>query len=245
MTKPALLLLPNLIGDSKNHELFLPASVDKAVSSLDGLIAESTSGGLRYLSRFKTKKPANAIPIALCNKNTLDQDLDFLLDPILEGERWGLVSDAGLPCIADPGSKLVFRARQRGILVQAFVGPSSILMALMLSGLSGQSFAFHGYLSKDQEKQKHQIQQLEKRSQMEQSTQIFMETPHRNSKTLQLILDTLHDQTLLCVAWDLTLPSQGVVTQPIYAWKTSTQPNLDKRNALFLFMQPQAERKGT
>src|SRR5436305_11060425 len=109
--KPALLLLPNLLGEMKHHEMFLPASVDKVMETIDGLISESEKGGRRFLGRFKTKKPAHDIPLALLNEHTPDSDLDFLLEPILKGERWGLVSDSGTPCIADPGSKLVARAR--------------------------------------------------------------------------------------------------------------------------------------
>jgi 16S rRNA (cytidine1402-2'-O)-methyltransferase len=234
LLKPALLLLPNLLGDHRHHELFLPASVDKAVATCDGLIAESSQAGRRYLARFATKKPVHEMPIALYNKHTPDQDLDFLLEPIKKGERWGLVSDAGLPCIADPGSKLVFRARQTGIHVQAFVGPSSILMALMLSGLTGQRFSFHGYLEKDFSQLKRQLKQLENRSREEDMTQIFMETPFRNQQTLQILLETLHTDTVLSVAWDLTLPSQAIVTQKIESWKKNTLPNLENRNALFL-----------
>lgn len=233
--KPALLLLPNLIGEHRHHEIFLPSSIDKAVSTLDGLIAENPVEGRRYLTRFATKKPANEIPIAVFNKDTPDADLDFILEPIRKGERWGLVSDAGLPCIADPGAKLVYRARQTGIQIQAFVGPSSILLALMLSGLPGQQFAFHGYLERDQAKQRKHLQLLEKRSKDEDATQIFMEAPYRNSHTQKALLEALHDQTILCMAWDLTLPTQGVVAQPVSLWKKSPLPNLDKRNALFLF----------
>ncbi len=108
--------------------------------------------GRRYLKRFETKKPALEIPIALFNEHTPEDHIDFLLEPIANGERWGLVSDAGLPCIADPGSKLVHRARQKGLHVQAFVGPSAILLALMLSGLPGQKFYFNGYLNREPEK---------------------------------------------------------------------------------------------
>jgi 16S rRNA (cytidine1402-2'-O)-methyltransferase len=233
--KPALLLLPNLIGDHPHHELFLPASVDKAIASCDGLIAESAQAGRRYLARFSTKKPTHEIPIALYNKHTPDHDIDFLLEPIKKGERWGFVSDAGLPCIADPGSKLVFRARQLGIYIQAFSGPSSILIALMLSGLSGQHFNFHGYLEKDFQKLKVKLKLLEKRSKEEEATQIFMETPFRNQQTLKIVLETLNDNTMLCLAWNLTLPTQGTVTQTIAVWKKSPLPNLDNCNALFLF----------
>jgi len=124
-----LLLLPNLLGDLPEHKAFLPISVDQAVATIDGLIAESEKGGRRFLSRFQHAKKPHEIPIALLNKH--NQDYDFLLEPCVTGEIWGLVSDAGLPCVADPGARLVARARQLGVQVEAFVGPSSILLALM------------------------------------------------------------------------------------------------------------------
>lgn len=233
-SKPALLLLPNLLGEHRHHETFLPASIDKAVQSLDGLIAESQTGGRRFLSRFQTKKPTNEIPIALLNEHTPDDHIDFFLEPIRNGERWGLVSDAGVPCIADPGSKLVRRARQSGIVVQAFVGPSSIIMSLMLSGLPGQQFTFHGYLDKDQEKRQRAIRQMERVSKTDKYTQIFIETPYRNAHTLASLLESLEDTTWLCVAWELTMPTQGVLSQPVALWKKSPLPNLEKKNAIFL-----------
>lgn len=233
--KPTLLLLPNLLGDYKHAEVFLPASVFKAMQTIDGLIAESEMEGRRYLKRFETKKPAMEIPIALFNEHTPDNHIDFLLEPIVAGERWGLVSDAGLPCIADPGSKLVLRANQKGIHVQAFVGPSSLLLALMLSGLPGQKFSFHGYLDKDPIKRKTQIKRLAQQSQNESATQIFMEAPYRNRFALESLLKELPDEFLLCVAWDLTLPTQGVMTQSIAKWKKCTLPNIDKKPTIFLF----------
>lgn len=232
--KPALLLLPNVLGDVKHHEQFLPESVDKAVSTLDGLIAESEGAGRRFLGRFSTKKPAHNMPLALFNEHTPDADIDFLLEPIRRGERWGLISDGGLPCVADPGAKLVSRARQSGIIVQAFVGPSSILMALMLSGLPGQRFYFGGYLDKDPKKRQDQIREVEKRAKSEQSTQIFIEAPYRNMHLLEALLNTLGEETKLCVAWDITLPTQGVVSQKVELWKKSPLPNLEKKAAIFL-----------
>jgi 16S rRNA (cytidine1402-2'-O)-methyltransferase len=229
--KPMLLLLPNLLGEFPHHEPFLPASVDKAVGTLDGLIAESESAGRRFLSRFKLEKPVHLIPIAIYK----DEDLDFLLEPMMKGERWGLISDAGLPCIADPGSKLVLHARRKGIPVQAFVGPSSILLALMLSGLPGQKFTFLGYLDRDNDAKKKQIQDYEKMSKNHKMTMICMETPYRNKAMLEILLDTLNPDTLLSVAWELTLPDQGVLTQTVTQWKKSPLPNIDKKNCLFLF----------
>lgn len=232
--KPALLLFPNLLGEHKYHEPFLPASIDKAVATIDGLIAESEQGGRRFLGRFSTKKAAKDIPIAIYDKHSTDKDLDFLLEPLQKGERWGFVSDAGLPCIADPGDRLVRRARQTGIMIQAFVGPSAILLALMQSGLSGQNFTFHGYLDANQEKRQTQILKLEKLARQEGYTQIFMETPYRNKHVLESLLEILQPETWLCVAWDLTLPTQGILSQPVAFWKKSPLPNLDKKNAIFL-----------
>lgn len=233
-SKPALLLLPNVLGDVKHHALFLPPSVDKAVASLDGLIAESAAAGRRFLGRFETKKPALEIPIALFNEHTPDADLDFLLEPIRKGERWGLISDGGLPCIADPGAKLVNRANQSGIIVQAFTGPSSILLGLMLSGLPGQKFYFTGYLDKEPEKREMEIKELQRRSKTDQATQIFIEAPYRNKHLLESLIKILSDTTHLCVAWDLTLPTQGLVSQTIHRWKKCPLPNLDKKTAIFL-----------
>lgn len=232
--KPALLLLPNLLGEHRHAEMFLPASVFKAMQTIDGLIAESETEGRRYLKRFETKKTANEIPIALFNEHTPDQDLDFLLEPVVRGERWGLVSDAGLPCIADPGSKLVLRSHQRGIQVQAFVGPSSILCALMLSGLPGQRFFFHGYLDKDPIKRQGQIKHLVQQSRSQSATQIFMETPYRNRHTLETLMQVLPDSAWLSIGWNLTLPTQGMMTQLMSQWKKCSLPNLDKKPAIFL-----------
>lgn len=240
--KPALLLLPNLLGEHRHHEIFLPISVDRAVQSLDGLIAESPQGGRRFLSRFQTKKPALEIPLALLNEHTPNGDLDFLLEPMLKGERWGLVSDGGLPCIADPGAKLVSRARQLGIVVQAFVGPSSLFLSLMLSGLPAQRFNFHGYLDRDRTKLQQKIKKLEATSKTEDCTQLFIATPYSNLATLETVLQVLSDETLLCVAWDLTMPTQGIVSQPVALWKKSPLPNLKDKNAIFLLYSPTALR---
>lgn len=230
---PALLLLPNLLAESRHHELFLPSSVDRAVASIQGLIAESEQGGRRFLSLFKLEKKVHEIPIALLNIHSADSDFDFLLEPVKKGERWGLVSDCGLPCIADPGAKLVARAKQTGIAVQAFVGPCSFTHALMLSGLSGQRFAFLGYLDKDLAKREKAIQQLEQDVKLC-GTQIFMEAPHHNERLLNDLLQTLSGKMKLCVAWDLTLPTQGVVTQTIATWKKMPLPNINKKPAVFL-----------
>jgi 16S rRNA (cytidine1402-2'-O)-methyltransferase len=228
--KKTLLLLPNLLSDTKHHEVFLPQSVDRAVATIDGLIAESESAGRRYLGRFQTKVNPRDIPIAVYN----DQDIEFLLEPMVKGERWGFVSDAGLPCIADPGHRLVWRARELGINVKAFVGPSSILISLMLSGFVAQRFSFHGYLPKEPEMRKKAILQLQERAIKDKGTQIFIEAPYRNQETLKSLLETLSDETLLGAVWEIGSPDQGLLTAPISQWKKMALPQLKKRNVVFL-----------
>jgi len=136
--------------------------------------------------------------------------------------------------VADPGSLLVKRAHQTGIIVQAFIGPSSLLLALMLSGMPGQRFNFHGYLDKTPEKREKQVRKLEAQSRSEAVTQIFIEAPYRNKHLLEALVNRLGADTRLCVAWDLTLPTQGVLSQTVAQWHKSPLPNLDKKVAIFL-----------
>lgn len=229
-----LLLLPNLIGDHQDHHLFLPMAVDAAVLRLDGLIAESEPGGRRYLKRFKTKKRAHEMPIATLNRETPYADLEFLLEPVLAGETWGVISDAGLPCIADPGAALVLRAKQLKLAIEAFSGPSSLFFALMQSGLPGQRFTFHGYCSKEPVSRKQELKEWEMLSKQEKSTHIFIEAPYRNDHTLLSCIEVLHKKTLLCVACDLTMPTQEIETKPIALWQSAPRSTYAKRPALFL-----------
>jgi 16S rRNA (cytidine1402-2'-O)-methyltransferase len=232
--KAILYLFPNLLGNQRHHELWLPSSIDKAVAKIDGLISESTQGGRSFLTRFQTKKPPNDMPIASLKEHSKPEDLDFLLEPLWEGESWGVVSDCGLPCIADPGARLVFRARQTGVNVQAFVGPSSITLALMLSGLPGQRFNFLGYIGKKPEERQMAISQMEKRSKKENSTQVFIEAPYRCGFVLEDLVNTLHEETILCAAWDLTMQTQGILSQKVSQWKKSPLPNVVKKPTIFL-----------
>lgn len=233
MTTGKLLLLPNLVGEDDQIDRYLPASVARAAASLDGLIAESEKGGRRFLSRFKLGKPTHLVPIALFDKNRRDDRsyLDWLLEPVVEGQRWGVVSDQGVPCVADPGAALVRRAHQKGIEVVPFVGPCTMIMALMVSGLPGQQFAFRGYLARER---KRHLLELEKAARREEATQIFMETPYRNDETLAEMVQLLAEETLLSVVWSLGSPDMGVLTMPIKAWRKRELPELGKKPAVFL-----------
>ena len=216
-----LYLFPNLLWMGADHQAFLPSTVGEAVQKIDGLIAESDKGGRRFLSRFR--KDAQRVPIALSREK-----VDFLLEPLLEGESWGIVSDAGLPCVADPGSQLVAKARKQNIEIQAFSGPCSITLALMLSGFSGQSFTFHGYIAKDPDTRKQELLKWEKES----GVQIFIEAPHRNQHTLKACLSLLDPKTELCIASNLTAPNQQIIAKRVGSWK---EIELAKEPTIFLF----------
>ena len=228
-----LFLLPNLLDESLAWEPFLPASVAAAVHSLDGLIAESEKEGRRYLRRFVDHEKMSRTPIRLLNEHTAKGELGALLEPLIRGERLGLISDAGLPCVADPGAPLVLLAQEKKVRVETFSGPSSILMALQLSGLSGQRFSFLGYLPRETAELKKALQQIEVKSRQEGSGQIWIEAPYRGAKMAQAAIEILQPSTLFCVAQDLTLEGQSVRTQPIARWRKE-MPEIGKRPAVFL-----------
>ena len=227
-----LILLPNLLDENAPIEPFLPPGVATAVRSIQGLIGESEKAARRYLRKFLSHEEMAKIPLRLLNEHT--QEVSELLEPLLRGEVWGLISDAGLPCLADPGTDLVALANSKGIAVETFAGPSSIIFALQLSGFSGQKFAFHGYLPKEIPQIEQTIRDLEKRSKTE--TQIFIEAPYRSAKLLNLLLATLQPTTRLCVAASLTTGSERVVSQTIAQWR-KTPFTLEKEPTVFLIRQ--------
>ncbi len=233
--KGELTLLPNLLGKELDTTLWLAPIVHQAVATLDGLIAESHPGGRRYLYKFKTKRPPNDIPIALLPKKVTPADLDFLLEPLLKGEHWGLVSDAGLPSLADPGAELILRAKSKRITIRALPGPSSITAALLLSGLNANRFSFHGYLARERDAH---LRNLEERSRTDKATQLFIEAPYRNEETLKVALTTLSKTTLLCIATNLTLPNEQVTTQTIRQWQQQPFPALNDQPSVFLLQTP-------
>lgn len=226
-----LFLLPNLLDPKTDPKTFFPISVDQAVANLHGLIAESEKEARLYLKRF-----GRHLPIRTLNEHTHQRDIDDLIEQMKQGQIWGFVSDAGLPCLADPGYQLVSLAHKFSIPVQALTGPSSLIFALMLSGLPAQQFAFHGYLPREPEPLKRALLDLEKRSRVEKSVQLFIEAPYRNLKTFETIIQTLSPQTQLCLASDLTAPTEMVKTQAISAWKKGPPPEIDKHPTVFLFL---------
>ena len=235
MTAPTLYLFPNLLAELETTRDYLPTSIDAAVAGIVGLIAESEKEARRFLKRFSFPPPKTfrEIPLHLLNEHSTPADKKELLAMILRGGKWGLVSDCGMPCLADPGADLVLMAREKGVQVHTFAGPSSILFALVLGGLGGQRFAFHGYLPKEEKELLRAVKSLEKTSREQLATQLFIETPYRNQKMLQFLLQHLDPATYLSIACDLTLPTEQVWTLKVSEWKKRALPALDKRPAVF------------
>ncbi len=234
--KPYLVLLPNFLSEEASLET-LPAIVGQKVSCLDGIIAENEKEARKYLKHFSFKegKTFRDIPIRLLNEHTSKEELQELLIPILQSETWGIISDAGLPCIADPGAQLVALAKQKGIQVEAISGPSSVFLALMLSGLSAQRFFFQGYLERDPEKLRAEIRVLEKESKQRKCTQVCIEAPYRSLSLFTALVQTLEDSTKLSISCDLTSKTEMSETLPIRQWKKRAEPDLQKKPTIFLF----------
>jgi len=222
-----LYLLPNLLDENLDHEAFLPPSVGEIIPQLNGFIVESEKKGRKYLKRFV--KNIQDIPVRVFNTHTTPEEIDLLAAPMQKGEKWGLLSDAGLPVLADPGARLVRRLQGLKIPVHTFPGPSALVYALQLSGLSAQSFTFHGYLPRKAEGLKPFLKQLPGGH-----THLCIEAPYRTDALLKGLITYLPDTAYLSVAWDLTLPSQGVRTQKVSAWMKNI-PTLGKVPAVFLF----------
>jgi 16S rRNA (cytidine1402-2'-O)-methyltransferase len=176
------------------------------------------------------------LSLNLLNEHTQDKDLAALLTPLLAGHDVGLMSDAGCPGVADPGAKLIELAHKKSIQVVPFVGPSSILLSLMASGLNGQSFAFLGYLPVDKAARIGKLKEIEKRSVTHKETQIFIETPYRNQQMLEAILNSCNANTRLCIACHVSLPDETIVTKRVSEWKQSALPDLNKKPTVFLLL---------
>jgi 16S rRNA (cytidine1402-2'-O)-methyltransferase len=233
-----LYLIPNTLGDGDEAALaaVLPVPVRERAGTLASYIGENAKTTRAFLKRVGTTRPIQEIEIRELNVNTPPAEIDKLLAPLLAGIDTGLVSEAGVPAVADPGALLVRRAHERGIKVVPLVGPSSILLAVMASGLNGQSFAFHGYLPVDANERVKKLRELEQHSRKAKQTQIFIETPYRNRTMLDALLANCAPSTLVCVAVDLTLPAETIVSRTVTDWKKQPAPDLHKRPAIFLLL---------
>lgn len=244
-----LYLIPNTLGtitpeNADALSLIIPEQVQLITASLDYFIAENAKTTRAHLKLIGTRHPLSKalqeIQISELNINTDANALPALLAPLQAGRNAGLISEAGVPAVADPGANLVRLAHEHGITVKPLVGPSSLLLAVMASGLNGQSFAFNGYLPTDAEQRTTRIKTLEERSRKEKQTQLFIETPYRNGALLEALVAACHANTLLCVATDLSMPAEAISTQTAGKWKADLAagkaPAFHKRPTVFLML---------
>jgi 16S rRNA (cytidine1402-2'-O)-methyltransferase len=243
-TPPALHLIPVPLSELTEADPIhvLPVDVLQKTRELRHFVVENAKSARAFLKTVQMPVPIADLDIRelpgrgkMGKSEAKPSDWEALLAPIHLGNGIGLLSEAGCPAVADPGAELVQHAHQQNIPVLPHIGPSSILLALMGSGLGGQHFAFHGYLPQDEAARKQSIARLEEESRRLKQTQIVIETPYRNRIFFQSLLASLKPDTQLCVAADLTLPAQLLKTQSVAAWKNAAPPMLDKRPAVFLF----------
>jgi 16S rRNA (cytidine1402-2'-O)-methyltransferase len=232
-SKGKLFLIPTVISEGGNSSI--PLSIHEPLKSIDHFLVEEPRTARRFLSSLKIYDSIEPLQFSILNKDTKEVELKEMFAPIFAGKNVGVLSESGCPGIADPGALAVNFAHQKNIQVVPLVGPSSILLALMASGLNGQQFTFHGYLPIDAKEASQKIKFLEKESAQKKQTQIFIETPYRNNQILKHLIDSLHQSVQLCIALDLTGKNEFVKTKTINDWKKSL-PSLPKEPAVFLFL---------
>lgn len=230
-----LYLIPCTLGDTPASQV-LPQHVIDIARSLSHYVVEQTKTARQFLSALKHEQPIQSLHFATLNEHTDARELPELLAPLLAGHDVGIISEAGCPGIADPGADLVSLAHKSGIRVVPLVGPSSILLALMASGMNGQCFAFHGYLPIAEPERNKAITAFEVESASRRQTQMFIETPYRNDKLFAALLAQCRPQTLLCIATDVSLASEQIQTRTVAQWRSQPAPQLNKRPSLFLLL---------
>ena len=229
--KPTLYLIPVTLGET-SYDRVLPAYNREIILSLKYFIVENVRTARRFLKKTDPAIVIDDLTFTELNEHTSPDAVADMLMPMSAGESVGVMSEAGCPAVADPGSDVVTIAQRKGYDVVPLVGPSSILMALMASGFNGQSFTFHGYLPVDAMKRTERIKTLESRIYSENSTQIFIETPYRNEKLLEDIVRICRSSTRLCVACNITCDDEYIKTRPVKDW-TKNVPDLKKKPAIF------------
>lgn len=231
--KGKLYLVPVLLGDGEITRSLPQYNLD-ILNTIDFFIVENLRSARRFLVKAGIEKAIDDLEFVELNKYTELKEISGYLKPIEEGRNIGVLSEAGCPGVADPGSIIVKLAHEKGVRVEPMVGPSSILLAMMASGFNGQSFVFHGYLPYEKGKLGQKLKEMESTAVRQQQTQIFMEAPYRNDKLLEEVLKTCSDKTQLCIACDITLPTEYIRTQSILQWKKGNKPSLHKRPCIFL-----------
>jgi len=235
MAAGTLFLVPAGLGECQPEAVF-PTEVQIIARSLDYYIVENAKSARAELKRFGTPRPLQEIDIRELPREPTHGEIADLLSPIGAGRSAGLMSEAGVPAVADPGARLVQAAHDSGIRVVPLVGPSSILLALMASGLNGQRFAFLGYLPVREPERSKRIAEVERKSLQEGSTQIFIETPYRNTALFACLLQTCRPTTRLCIATELTTNGERIESRRIETWRSLPRPEIDKKPAVFLLL---------
>ena len=231
---PSLILCPVELGETPQQRV-LPEYNKSVIKGLRYFIVEEIRSARRFLKRVDKDIDIDALTFYPMGKHADAALFEQYLKPLDEGESIGVISEAGCPAVADPGADVVAIAQRKGVRVVPLVGPSSMIMAVMASGLNGQSFAFNGYLPIEAADRAKRLKQLEERALHEQQTQLFIETPYRNAKLFATLLQTLRPQTRLCIAAGITTDSEWIRTQTVAQWKHTTLPDLSKTPAIFLF----------
>jgi 16S rRNA (cytidine1402-2'-O)-methyltransferase len=232
--KGTLYLIPTTIADETAGQV-IPAHVTDNIRHIRHFLAEDIRTARRYLSSLKIFPSIEDLQFSVLDKHTSETELAEILSPINNGNDVGVLSESGCPGVADPGAMAVAYAHQYGIRVVPLVGPSSLLLALMASGLNGQQFAFHGYLPVDTVECRKALKALELESRQKNQTQVFIETPYRNNAVFSNLLKSLHDETRLCVAIDVTGKEESIQTMPVKLWKKVSK-SWPKLPAVFLFL---------
>jgi len=228
----SLYLIPVDLGSENTNDV-LPSGNFEKIEGLDEFIVENVRSARRFLRTAGYNKNFDEVTFHVLNKHTTDEEIPGFLANAEMGRDLGLLSEAGTPCIADPGQVVVKYAHEKGIQVRPLVGPSSILLALMASGFNGQNFVFHGYLPIERKQRMQKIREMELDIYRKEQTQIFMETPYRNSPLLEDLLKTCSNETMLCIASNITCNNEFILTRSIAHWKNQV-PNLDKQPTVFL-----------
>jgi 16S rRNA (cytidine1402-2'-O)-methyltransferase len=232
MKKGKLYLIPTLLGDSE-VDAVMPANTRTLIQGIGHFVVEDLRTARRFLKKVDPAINIDALSFMLLNEHSVAEDIPALIAPLIEGKDVGLLSEAGTPCVADPGSALVSLAHDKGIRVVPISGPSSIVLALMASGFNGQNFTFHGYLPKDTRERMSAIKNLETKAYREDQTQIFIETPYRNMQLFEAIIQSCNPNTRLCIAANITTGEEMIISQQISLWKKNP-PAIHKQPAVFL-----------
>ncbi len=235
MSKGVLYLIPCPIADDTDPWSVLPGANRVIMDSLDYFIVENTRTARRFLSKAGVQRPIDSLEFRELNEHTAaGREVEELVRPLLGGRSAGVISEAGVPAVADPGALVVEACHRHGVRVVPLVGPSSIILSVMASGLNGQSFAFNGYLPVKPPERAKAIRTFERRALSEQQSQLFIEAPYRNVKLMEQLLQTLGVQTRLTVAMDLTAPTEYIRTLTVADWRRTPLPDMNKRPAIFI-----------